>query len=90
MNNAAIRTNTKRISNRARMRLATAAMKYAQQSQLVLVTVLAQLGGDITVTQGTIDQCAKKQLAFHVGPGKHDKEFIVKLVESEGDGNGTE
>ena len=50
---------------------------------MILVACLAQSGGEITVTQGTLDQCAKnlEELDYVIGPGKEKNEFIVRLVQ---------
>lgn len=59
-----------------------------------LLAVLAQKGGEITVTQGTLDQVNEnfKQLAFRVDPilGTSPKEFTVRLIETPVETPGTD
>lgn len=86
-----------RISNRALIRLATNAMADAHAQEvamrvehnnafLVLLTVLAQKGGEVTITQGTIDQVSEnfRRLGFSVQPSPdHAGEFVVRMVETD-------
>jgi hypothetical protein len=48
----------------------------------VLLAVLAQNGGEITVTQGTLNQVTENthNLGFHVVASKIDGEFLVQMV----------
>ena len=53
-----------------------------QQTMMTLLSVLAQAGGEITITKGTIQQVIEQyaQLAFSTGPGTVEGEFVVKMV----------
>lgn len=52
-----------------------------------LLGVLAQSGGEITITQGTASQAVqefvKGQLSWAIVPGKVEGEFVVRLVTRE-------
>lgn len=54
----------------------------ANKAYLALITILAQKGGEITVTRGTMQQAANDllTLGFSVGPGVDEQELIIRLV----------
>lgn len=77
-------TQASRPSNRELRRAARDAINAGTQAVLTLLAVLAQQGGEVTVTQGTIDQCAKNlnDLDFVIVPSPTaPREYIVRLVE---------
>ncbi len=51
----------------------------------ILCAVLAQRGGSVMVTKGTLDQAAQNlsRLSYQVEKGEAEGEFIVKVVEAE-------
>lgn len=76
--------NGKRVSNRQRRRLQLAAEEQSTKVQLILIAVLAQKGGEVIVTQGTIDNClaAKTDLNWEVKPSPTTPgEFVVRLLD---------
>lgn len=83
-----IHTTTARpLSNREMRRRAQEAINVGSQALLILLAVLAQSGGEITVTQGTINQCSKnlEDLDFEIVDGTIQGEFIVRLMEGKGE-----
>lgn len=54
-------------------------------THLTLLMVLAQSGGELTVTQGTMQQTVEqiKTLNWQSGPGVTPNEFVVRLVVNE-------
>lgn len=80
--NAAIPSSYPKISNRARRRLADDTIKTAQAATAILLGCLAQRGGEIIVTQGTLDQIGPKlaDLDFVVEDGDNPGETRVRLV----------
>lgn len=73
----------KKVSNREIRRRATEAISVGTTALHLLLTVLAQKGGEIVVTQGTIDQCASKlnELDFEIVDGEKRGEFIIRMLE---------
>lgn len=71
-----------RISNRERRRRADAAIEQGTRAFLTCLAVLAQKGGEVVVTQGTLDQVTRDltTLDFVVVPGETPAEFIVRIV----------
>ncbi len=66
-------------------------LENAQKQNVILMmaAVLAQNGGEITITQGTLNQVIENvaTLGFQMEPSAVDGEFLVKLVTQEvGDG----
>jgi hypothetical protein len=90
MNNASIPVRHKKISNRQARRNAQIAIEYGMKSGLILLAVLAQHGGDVTVTQGTIDQVTSRldTLRWEIVPGKVKNEFTVRMIEEHTNGAG--
>lgn len=73
------------ISNRERRRRAEEAIAVGTRSFLVTLALLAQKGGEMIVTQGTLDQVTAKlqELDYEVVPNPATQgEFIVRLLES--------
>lgn len=85
MNNAGIHTNTKRISNRERMRRAAASIQAGLRAEQILLAVLAQKGGEVVVTQGTINQVGMKlaSLGYEIVPNAEGTEFTVRMLEGD-------
>ncbi len=84
MNNASIHTNARRVSNRERMRVAMAAIDLERKARLTLLAVLAQSGGEVTVTQGTLDQVARNLSSItHEIVNSADNEYLIRLVEKD-------
>lgn len=56
-----------------------------KQAYATLLAVLAQKGGEVVITQGTLDQVSQnyERLAWVVEKGKTPNEFIVKLIEAQ-------
>ncbi len=77
-NIAKIRHNTNVLRRQARYSIQQGGQVYA-----TLLAVLAQSGGDIVVTKGTLDQVGANMagLGFTVVQGVTETEFIVRLVE---------
>lgn len=72
-----------KISNRERQRRATQAILDGKAALVTLLAVLAQCGGEKTVTQATFDEVAKRQNALDVKIEPSPKisgEFIVRLL----------
>lgn len=74
---------TKRLSNRKRRQLTDEAMGYAMRCRLILIACLAQSGGSITITKGTINQAGMNlaHLDYAVVDGTTENDSIVKLVD---------
>lgn len=83
MYGANIRTNAKRISNRERMRRAQSALVAGSRAQMILLSILAQKGGEVVVTAGTINQVGSKlnELGYEVVPNASGSEFTVRMLE---------
>ena len=81
----AYRTSTRadRPSNRQLRRDANQALALGARTFAVLLAVLAQSGGEVTVTDGTMAQVDPRYMAFEIVPGKTEKEKIVRLVRQE-------
>lgn len=75
--------NIKRKSNRQYIREAQFAVKEGARVFAVLLAVLAQKGGDVTITQGTLDQVGQNlsTMGYAIVPGATKGEFIVRLTE---------
>jgi hypothetical protein len=77
-----------RLSNRERRRRADEAIEIGTKAVLTTLVLLAQKGGEITVTQGTLQQCMANldNLDYIVEPNpKVPGEFIVRLIEGNKD-----
>lgn len=68
-----------------KVRQATLAVVAGQQAFAILMAVLGQSGGEVTVTKGTIDQVGVNlpRLGYVVVPGKVENEVIVRMTEQE-------
>lgn len=79
------RTSTRagRISNREMRRRAQQAIEHGTKVHLILLAVLAQSGGEVTVTDGTLQQVGRNlaDLDYVIADGKVKGESIVRLVE---------
>jgi hypothetical protein len=75
--------SAKRISNREMRRRAQAAIEHGTKTHLILLAVLAQSGGEVTVTDGTLQQVGMNlaTLDFAILAGKQKGESIVRLVD---------
>jgi len=73
----------RQIRERILRREAKAAINAGARAVVVLLTVLAQRGGEVTITQGTLDQCTQNlnHMDFGIFPGATEGEFIVRLLE---------
>src|SRR5258707_603370 len=51
----------------------------------IFLAVLAQSGGEVTVTKGTLEQVGQNlvRLGYTVVPGKDENEFVVRMLEGE-------
>jgi hypothetical protein len=77
-------TSAGRVSNAELRREAVRAIELAQTQHMIFLAVLAQRGGSVTVTEGTITQIGT-ELEFYdyrVRDGLHPGESIVELVDS--------
>lgn len=74
--------SVKRVSNRARQRLAVQAIADARHIRLLLFGILGQAGGEITVTAKTLLTLGPKvdEMDFTIVEGKNPGESIVRLV----------
>lgn len=75
------------ISNRQIRRNARAAIDTGLRSYITLLTVLAQKGGEVVVTKGTIDQvnATLPSLSYEVKPvDEKGNEFIIRMLEGSG------
>lgn len=81
-----------RISNRELRRQAKTSVIAGYRAYMTLLAVLAQKGGDVTVTQGTINQVNANyaNLSYVVVPGETEGEFIVRMVEGQAEQAGTQ
>ncbi len=74
----------RRISNRARLRAANQAIDLGNRATMILMAVLAQSGGEVVVTQGTIDQVGVAirhgDADYAIVDGANPNEHIVRLV----------
>lgn len=72
----------KRISNREMRRQAQRAIEHGTKAHLILLAVLAQTGGEVTVTDGTLQQVGMNlaDLDFAIVSGANKGESIVRLV----------
>lgn len=73
-----------RVSNRALRRQAQYAITHGRQAYATLLAVLAQAGGSLVVTQGTLDQVDQhyNTLGFVVERQEHRHgAFVVRLVD---------
>jgi len=79
------RTSTRadRPSNRELRRQANQSIALGAHTFAVLLAVLAQSGGEVTVTEGTMAQVDPRRMAFEIVEGKNEKEKIVRLVTQE-------
>mgnify|MGYP001569002898 FL=1 len=69
-----------RISNRQRQRNANLALQHAANAKMITVAILAQKGGEIIVTKGTIEQVTP-DMDFEVIINPADEnERIVRIV----------
>jgi hypothetical protein len=91
-NTARMIRSVKGPSNRQRMKMANFAIEHAQKVRLILLAVLAQSGGEVTVTNGTIQQVGSNlaTLDYAIIDGKNPNESIVRLVEGQDDEHDTE
>lgn len=78
-------TRYPKVSNREIRRRAQAAISAGTQALHVLFSVLAQLGGEIIVTQGTLDQVMGllSSADFEVVPADKPREYKVRLIAKE-------
>jgi hypothetical protein len=78
-------TRAGRVSNREIRRRAKGSFRESTKLFALFLTVLAQKGGEVTITQGTIDQVGERLmgLGYVVVPGKNEKEFIVRITEGD-------
>jgi hypothetical protein len=71
-------------SNRARLRLAAQMTELGKRSWLLLLGVLAQTGGEVTLSRGTQETVnravSRGQLDFEMVEGAEPGEFIVRLL----------
>lgn len=77
--------STKKIGNREIRRRAQEAIEQGTKSFLICLAVLAQKGGEVIVTQGTLDQMMSKldKLDFDVKPHKDiPGEFVVRVIDN--------
>ena len=79
------RTSTRadRPSNRQLRRDANKALALGAHTFAVLLGVLAQSGGEVTVTEGTMRQVDPRTMAFEIVDGKAPGEKIVRLIGGE-------
>lgn len=84
----------KKPSNRARLRLADLAVRHAVDLEAALestvnarnglhatlCSVLAQKGGEVTITPGTMAQLMETRMGFTIVPGPGDGEVTLRLV----------
>ena len=79
-------TKAGRVSNRELRRRAQQAIAIGTKAYSILLTVLAQKGGEVVITEGTIAQVNAKfnELDFEVVPNK-DKagEYLVRLMDGQ-------
>lgn len=66
-------------SNRQRMRDADTAVRLQQRDRMVLLAVLAQKGGDVVITDGTVAQLTT-EMSYEILPGATEGERIVRLL----------
>ena len=76
--------SAKRVSNRALRRQAIASIAAGSKAYATLLAVLAQKGGEVVVTQGTIDQVGQNldNLGYVIVSNRPQAgEFTVRLTE---------
>ena len=73
----------RRACNQAQRQLRRTAIS-GKQAYATLLAVLAQKGGEVVITQGTIDQVSENynHLAWVVEKGKETNEYIVRLIDA--------
>jgi len=69
-------------SLRETRRAADNAQEHAKTAELLVMEMLAQAGGEVTLTKGTIEQVVQNLplLDFTIGPGVNENEIVVKLT----------
>lgn len=91
----------KKPSNRARMKAARAAVIYAQQLeqmlqvgannslglQATICALLAQKGGEITISPGTIQQLTENPMHFVIAQGPGPNEVTLRLIPDSPEGD---
>src|ERR1700680_1939422 len=77
---AKIRHDTNKLRRRARYSIAQGAQQY-----VLLMAILAQHGGEVVVTKGTIEQVGANlpNLGYTMVKGAAENEFIVRLLEGQ-------
>ena len=66
-------------SNRQRLRDADAAVASALRDRTLLLAVLAQCGGEVTITAGTVEQMTE-HMSYEIVPGANAKEKVIRIV----------
>jgi hypothetical protein len=66
-------------SNRQRLRDADRAVILQRRDRALLLAVLAQQGGEVVVTAGTVAQL-RDEMTFEIVPGATDGEKIIRIV----------
>jgi hypothetical protein len=78
------RFQVNRISNRQRRRNEAAAQSEAANARVLLFAIIGQLGGELAVTRGTIEQAISLVLqgraSIAVVDGANENERIVRIV----------
>ena len=69
------------ISNRQRQRTAHQAIETGAKVSFLLVSVLAQSGGEVEVTKGTLDQVRENLRDLGFSTADKDGGMVVKLLE---------
>lgn len=72
-----------RISTRALRKSYLYSIGEGAKQYSLLLALLAQAGGELTVTAGTLEQVGQnlQDLSYVMVPGKESNEFIVRMVE---------
>lgn len=81
-------TKAGRVSNRELRRRAQSAIAIGTKAYSILLTVLAQKGGEVVITEGTIAQVNRSfnTLDFEVVPNKDTPgEYVVRLLDGKTD-----
>ena len=81
MYNKSIPTSYPKVSNRQIRREALKAITRAEEAVKLLVAVLAQQGGEVTITTGTLDQ-VRSDMDFKVEPGEKPNELKIIALTS--------
>jgi hypothetical protein len=70
------------VSNRQRRRAAEEAISLGTRAHLILLAVLAQQGGEITVDQKTIDQVGLRlaEVDYDIIPGGTPGTFTIRMI----------